>query len=76
MSPLLKSGTNLWYYVIRGFENHPPTVLIVYIITLFVLFFWFLLLLSESAKCSSIIEAILAILLERGRPRCTFRRPC
>src|SRR5271163_3001448 len=22
MSPL-KSGANLWYYVIRGFENHP-----------------------------------------------------
>src|SRR5277367_5528570 len=75
MSPL-KSGANLWYYVIRGFENHPPTVLIVCIIILFVLFFWFLLLLllSESAKCSSITETILAMPLGRRRPRCTFRR--
>jgi hypothetical protein len=63
MSPLLKSGANLWSCVIRGFKNYPPTVLIVCIIIL-----------SESVKCSS-IETILAMPPGRRRPRCTSPRP-
>jgi hypothetical protein len=55
MSPLLESDANLWYHIIRGFDNRPPTLHVVYII-FFVSFFGSLLvLLSERAKCASII---------------------
>jgi hypothetical protein len=55
ISPLFESGANLWYHIICGFDNRPPTVLVVCIIFFVLLFGPLFVLLSERAKCPSII---------------------
>ena len=71
---IFESGANLWYYVIRGFENRPPTVLVVCIIFLFI---W------SSSSCSSPNQpndpssSKSSYLCPTGwrRPRCRFHPP-